>query len=93
MVTCGEDGCWFHAQGWLLPRHHPAFKVEVVDTTGCGDVFHGAYALGASARLGSLHPGKQGDLILMEGKDYREIFYRFGANLVTTVIKKGKVVS
>src|SRR5438034_1457517 len=46
VVTCGEDGCWFHAQGWLLPRHHPAFKVEVVDTTGCGDVFHGAYALG-----------------------------------------------
>jgi ribokinase len=21
----------------------PAFHVEVVDTTGCGDVFHGAY--------------------------------------------------
>jgi sulfofructose kinase len=23
----------------------PAFAVEVHDTTGCGDVFHGAYAL------------------------------------------------
>lgn len=25
-------------------RHQPAFPVEVIDTTGCGDVFHGAYA-------------------------------------------------
>ncbi len=27
-----------------MVRHQPAFPVEVVDTTGCGDVFHGAYA-------------------------------------------------
>ncbi len=26
------------------PFHHPAFHVNAVDTTGCGDVFHGAYA-------------------------------------------------
>lgn len=26
----------------------PAYRVEVVDTTGCGDVFHGAYALGVA---------------------------------------------
>jgi sulfofructose kinase len=26
------------------PRYQPAFPVDVVDTTGCGDVFHGAYA-------------------------------------------------
>ena len=25
-------------------QHFPAFPVEPVDTTGCGDVFHGAYA-------------------------------------------------
>ena len=26
------------------PVRQPAFAVEPIDTTGCGDVFHGAYA-------------------------------------------------
>jgi sugar/nucleoside kinase (ribokinase family) len=54
VVTCGERGCWFHVQGWLLPRYHPAFKVEAVDTTGCGDVFHGAYAFALAQGMPSL---------------------------------------
>ncbi len=42
--TLGEDGCvTFSAEGWF---HTPAFPVEVVDTTGAGDVFHGAYLVG-----------------------------------------------
>jgi len=44
VVTCGGEGCWYLEKGCSLPRHHPAFKVKAVDTTGCGDVFHGAYA-------------------------------------------------
>ncbi|MBP7933687.1 MAG: hypothetical protein KA354_03470 [Phycisphaerae bacterium] len=44
IVTCGAAGCWYLAKGESEPQHQPAFKVEVVDTTGCGDVFHGGYA-------------------------------------------------
>lgn len=44
-VTGGAKGCWYlSAENPAQPRHQPAFKVKVVDTTGCGDVFHGAYA-------------------------------------------------
>ncbi|MGA2064477.1 MAG: PfkB family carbohydrate kinase [Thermoguttaceae bacterium] len=45
VVTCGADGCWYssgRAPGQAV--HQPAFAVEAADTTGCGDVFHGAYA-------------------------------------------------
>lgn len=42
-VTAGEQGCWYSVRGGAV-RHVPAFRVPVVDTTGCGDVFHGAYA-------------------------------------------------
>jgi sulfofructose kinase len=42
-VTAGAQGCWYSEHGGPV-RHFPAFAVQVVDTTGCGDVFHGAYA-------------------------------------------------
>ena len=37
--------------GELGVRHQPAFRVATVDTTGCGDVFHGAYAAGLAEGL------------------------------------------
>ena len=42
-ITDGEDGSWFATtKGERF--HQPAFPVApVVDTTGCGDVFHGAF--------------------------------------------------
>ena len=43
VITCGAEGCWHCAEAGRV-EHHPAFKVQAVDTTGCGDVFHGAYA-------------------------------------------------
>lgn len=45
VVTCGEAGCWYlDHQTRGTAQHHGALAVEVVDTTGCGDVFHGVYA-------------------------------------------------
>ena len=44
VVTDGAKGAWFAEKGDDTVRHHAAFPVKVVDTTGCGDVFHGAYA-------------------------------------------------
>jgi sulfofructose kinase len=43
VITCGAGGSWFVGTDQML-MHQPAFKVRAVDTTGCGDVFHGAYA-------------------------------------------------
>lgn len=43
VVTRGSEGCWFTERDGPV-CHFPAFSVQAVDTTGCGDVFHGAYA-------------------------------------------------
>jgi sulfofructose kinase len=42
-ITHGASGCWYTTDGKTI-IHQPAFQVKAVDTTGCGDVFHGAYA-------------------------------------------------
>ena len=43
VVTAGAEGSVYALPG-RAPTHVPALRVPVVDTTGCGDVFHGAYA-------------------------------------------------
>ena len=41
VITDGARGCWYWDAAQHL--HQPAFPTDVVDTTGAGDVFHGAY--------------------------------------------------
>ena len=43
-ITLGERGSITVADGRIIRM--PAFKVEAVDTTGAGDVFHGGYIFG-----------------------------------------------
>ena len=57
IVTCGAKGCWcVSACSGQKARHYPAFHVRAADTTGCGDVFHGAYA--ASLARGDALPAR-----------------------------------
>jgi imidazolonepropionase len=50
-----------------------------------------AAAICRADNLGSIEPGKQADLLILSVSDYRQLGYRFGANLVQTVIKRGKI--
>jgi imidazolonepropionase len=51
-----------------------------------------AAAIDRADRIGSLDPGKQADMIILDIPDYRHLGYRFGTNLVQRVIKRGQVV-
>ncbi len=51
-----------------------------------------AAAIQREEQVGSLDQGKQADLLILDVADYRHLGYRFGSNLVNTVIKKGRVV-
>ena len=44
VITLGEKGCLCRSGKGMFTK--PAFRVKVVDTTGAGDVFHGAFVYG-----------------------------------------------
>ena len=50
---------------------------------------NGAAAVRRQTEIGSVEVGKQADLLILDLNDYRQLGYRFGTNLVHTVIKKG----
>ncbi len=51
-----------------------------------------AFAIGRGHEVGSLSPGYQADVVILDVADYRQLGYRYGTNLVGTVIKRGRVV-
>jgi ribokinase len=50
VVTDGPRGSYVVAAEGEF--HQPAFEVAVVDTTGCGDVYHGAFAWALARQMG-----------------------------------------
>ena len=51
-----------------------------------------AWAIGEEDRAGSLEPGKQADVLILDAGSHEHLCYHFGVNLVGTVVKNGKVV-
>lgn len=58
----------------------------------CAATLNAAYASGVHHLAGSLEPGKQADMIILDTPDYRHLAYQFGGNLVSTVIIAGQEV-
>ena len=51
-----------------------------------------AYSLRRAERLGSLEPGKQADLAVMDVADYREVPYYFAWNHCFLTVKRGRII-
>lgn len=58
-----------------------------------GATINAAFAVGLGDKIGSLEVGKQADILIFDTKDFREIAYEFGGNLVESVFKNGRIVN
>ena len=50
-----------------------------------------AKAISRDSLAGSIEPSKQADLLILAVDDYRKLSYRYGTNLVATLIKRGQL--
>lgn len=57
-----------------------------------GMTINAAHAINRQKSIGSIEPGKQADIVLWNAPNPDYLVYRFGENLVETVIKKGHIV-
>ena len=86
------------------PGSCPCLNLQFVINLGClkyrltpeevltAVTLNGAAAIDMADKVGSVEPGKQGDLVIWDAPDLDYICYRLGSNLVKTVIKKGEVI-
>lgn len=51
-----------------------------------------AYAIGMGDRKGSLEPGKDADILILDAEDFRELAYEFGVCAVEQVFSKGELL-
>ncbi len=51
-----------------------------------------AYSLDLHNKTGSIHKGKQADLIFLDIPSYKFLVYNYGVNHVTAVMKKGRII-
>jgi sulfofructose kinase len=56
IITRGEKGCAGLTEKGMFEL--PAYQVDVVDTTGCGDTFHGAFALALARKQSVIEAAK-----------------------------------
>ena len=86
------------------PGSCPCLNMQFVINLGClkyrltpeevltAVTLNGAAAIDMAEKVGSVEPGKQGDMVVWDAPDLNYICYRFGSNLVKSVIKAGKIV-
>ncbi len=95
-VALGSDinpgTCWCEAMSFVIALACRYAKLTPAQAIVAATL-NGAYSLGIAEHVGSLAPGKIADVLIADVPDYRHLAYRFGANPIETVIKRGRVIS
>ena len=91
-TDCNPGTCWCESMQMVIAlacRYMGLTQAQALAAA----TLNAAYAIGRGHEVGSLSPGYAADLLILDVADYRQLGYRFGTNLVRTVIKGGQVVA
>jgi imidazolonepropionase len=91
-TDCNPGTCWCESMQLMMAlacRYMGLTQAQAL----AASTLNAAHAIDRGAEVGSLEAGKQADLLILTEDDYRMLGYRFGVNLVQTVIKGGRIVA
>jgi imidazolonepropionase len=90
-TDCNPGTCWCESMQLMIAlacRYMAMTPAEAISAA----TINAAHAVGLGHEVGSLESGKRADLILLDAPSYAHLGYRFGINLVRTVVIEGQVV-
>jgi imidazolonepropionase len=91
LATDLNPNCWTESMQMIIALACYNMKLSPAEALAASTI-NGACALQRQDEIGSLEVGKKADLILFDIPNHNFIPYQFGVNLVSTVIKNGKIV-
>lgn len=94
-VALGSDlnpGSCFSASVPLMFALATLYMGMTVEEAITALTINGAAAIGRADTIGSIEPGKKGDLVVLQYPSYKFLSYHFGMNLVEHTVKGGRVV-
>jgi imidazolonepropionase len=91
-TDCNPGTAWCESMQFVLSLATRALGLTQGQALAAATI-NAAYAVGKIDEIGSLEVGKVADVVVWDVADYRQLGYRFGANLADTVVKNGEVVT
>ncbi len=92
-IALGSDlnpSCWI--ENYQLVLALACYKLRMTPAEAIvAATINAAHSIRKAEEIGSIEVGKKADLVIFDVNDYRFLGYRFGANMVDTVIKNGRV--
>ena len=91
IATDLNPNCWTESMQMIITLACYNMKLTPAEALSAATI-NSACALQRQDEIGSIEIGKKADLIIFEVPNYHFIPYHFGVNLVSKVIKNGKIV-
>jgi imidazolonepropionase len=91
LATDLNPNCWCESMQMIISLACTQMRMTPEEAISAATI-NAAYAIGMDHKVGSIEIGKKGDIVILNAPNYLHLPYRFGTNLIHTVVKSGKVV-
>lgn len=92
-VALGTDfnpSCWVESQQLVIALACRQLKMSPAEALTASTI-NAAHAVNRAHEVGSLEKGKKADVLILDVPNHNFLGYRFGTNLVSAVVKEGKL--